>query len=47
MAVTQGGDIKKKLETSWWEALGRNPKTGPAVQLVNSRFVPLPCGSAW
>ncbi|KAK5109699.1 Protein required for ethanol metabolism [Meristemomyces frigidus] len=41
MAVLEGSDPRKKLESTYFQALQKNWMVWPAVQLVNFRFVPL------
>jgi protein Mpv17 len=41
MTLMEGGDVKKKLESTWWDALKANWNIWPVVQVINFRFVPL------
>lgn len=41
MAVMEGSDPKKKLESTYWTALKKNWMLWPAVQAVNFKLVPL------
>lgn len=41
MAVMEGSDPKKKLESTYWTALQKNWMLWPAVQAVNFKLVPL------
>lgn len=41
MALLEGTDPKKKLETTYWNALSKNWMVWPFVQIVNFKFVPL------
>lgn len=41
MAIMEGTDPKKKLDSAYWEALKKNWMVWPAVQAVNFKFVPL------
>ncbi|KAK3630057.1 Protein required for ethanol metabolism [Elasticomyces elasticus] len=41
MAILEGGDPKKKLESTYFEALKKNWMVWPAVQFTNFKFVPL------
>ena len=41
MAIMEGTDPKKKLESTYWEALKSNWMVWPLVQVVNFKFVPL------
>lgn len=41
MAVLEGGSPRKKLESTYWEALSKNWMVWPAVQFTNFKFVPL------
>lgn len=41
MAIMEGSDPKKKLESTYWTALQKNWMLWPAVQAVNFKLVPL------
>lgn len=41
MAIMEGSDPQKKLETTYWSALSKNWMLWPFVQIVNFKFVPL------
>ncbi|KAK4545488.1 Protein required for ethanol metabolism [Oleoguttula mirabilis] len=41
MAVMEGTDPKKKLDSTYWEALRKNWMVWPVVQFTNFKFVPL------
>jgi len=41
MAIMEGSDPKKKLESTYWNALTKNWMVWPAVQFTNFKFVPL------
>ena len=41
MAIVEGSDPKKKLETTYWNALTSNWMVWPVVQFANFKFVPL------
>ncbi|WPG97276.1 Hypothetical protein R9X50_00005000 [Acrodontium crateriforme] len=41
MAIMEGSDPKKKLESTYWNALQKNWMVWPAVQFTNFKFVPL------
>ena len=41
MAIMEGTDPKKKLESTYWTALQKNWMVWPAVQFTNFKFVPL------
>ncbi|EMC94402.1 hypothetical protein BAUCODRAFT_124035 [Baudoinia panamericana UAMH 10762] len=41
MAVLEGTDPKKKLESTYWNALSKNWMVWPWVQFTNFKFVPL------
>lgn len=41
MAIMEGSDPKKKLESTYWMALQKNWMLWPAVQAVNFKLVPL------
>jgi protein Mpv17 len=42
MTVMEGGNVKKKLQSTWWDAVRANWHLWPVVQLLNFRLVPLP-----
>lgn len=41
MAIMEGSDPSKKIETTYWNALSKNWMLWPFVQAVNFKFVPL------
>jgi len=41
MAIMEGSDPKKKLESTYWTALQKNWMLWPAVQAINFKLVPL------
>lgn len=41
MALLEGTDPKKKLETTYWPALSSNWIVWPWIQFANFKFVPL------
>jgi len=41
MAILEGSDPKKKLESTYWNALQKNWMVWPVVQFTNFKFVPL------
>lgn len=41
MALMEGADPKKKLESTYTNALTKNWMVWPAVQMANFKFVPL------
>ena len=41
MALMEGSDPQKKLESTYWTALTKNWMIWPAIQLTNFKFVPL------
>jgi protein Mpv17 len=42
MALLEGTDPRKKLESTYFNALSKNWMVWPVVQMVNFKFVPLP-----
>lgn len=41
MAIMEGSDPQKKIESTYWNALSKNWMLWPFVQAVNFKFVPL------
>jgi protein Mpv17 len=41
MAIMEGSDPKKKIESTYWNALSKNWMLWPFVQAINFKFVPL------
>lgn len=41
MAVLEGNDPRRKVETTWWPTVQTNWLVWPAVQAVNFTFLPL------
>lgn len=41
MAIMEGSDPSKKIESTYWNALSKNWMLWPFVQAVNFKFVPL------
>lgn len=41
MAIMEGSDPQKKLESTYWNALSKNWMLWPFVQIINFKFVPL------
>ena len=41
MAIMEGSDPQKKLESTYWNALSSNWMVWPWIQVVNFKFVPL------